>query len=176
MVERCSVKYASRTLALAAITLGWPSRLVPSVWVRPLSSWSRAAATPLRAALSDAWAWVTMAWACATSSRETAPLPLSDWRRARSSLARLTSICALVTSASRSVICASSVVLLAYRLRTWRTAWASCACAVCKATWASAVSSCTTVCPLFTKSVSSAWMALTVPPICGVICTTLPCT
>jgi hypothetical protein len=41
---------------------------------------------------------------------------------------------------------------------------------------ASAGSSFTSGWPAFTKSVSSAWIDSTVPPTCGVIWMTLPCT
>jgi hypothetical protein len=82
----------------------------------------------------------------------------------------------LATSAWRRATCAASEPLLAYSVRTWRTVWPSAASACSSATLASAGSSFTSGWPAFTKSVSSAWMASTVPPICGVICTTLPCT
>jgi hypothetical protein len=61
-------------------------------------------------------------------------------------------------------------------LRTWRTVFASWLSACSSATLASAVSSCTSVVPAFTKSVSFAAMPTTVPGTCEVICTTLPFT
>ena len=65
--------------------------------------------------------------------------------------------------------CARSVALLAIIVRNSRTLCASCASAWSSATWASAGSSRTSVCPAFTKSVSSALIASTVPATCGVI-------
>ena len=61
---------------------------------------------------------------CSSSSCDTAPLPLSDCRRRRSSVARATSLLARAASASRRVTCADSEPLFTNSVRTWRTACA----------------------------------------------------
>jgi hypothetical protein len=71
---------------------------------------------------------------------------------------------------------AASVPLVLYIVRTSRTVCASCDWARSSASCASLGSSRTSGWPAFTMSVSSARMASTVPPTCGVICTIGACT
>ena len=173
---RCKASRASRTRAAARSTFGCWSTLVPSVWVRLASSWSRAAWAADWAAASALRAAANCAVMCWNSSWPTAPLATSGLRRLTSSCARARSARARARSASRRRICAPRVLLLANRLRTSRRVCASWASACSSATRASAGSSRTRVWPARTLSVSSASMAMTVPLTCGVICTTWPAT
>ena len=97
-------------------------------------------------------------------------MPAQSWPGAR----RTGSTMVAASNMSRAVH--SERGLSRASVSTWRTAWPRLASACSSATRASAGSSWTSGDPAFTKSVSSARMAVTVPPICGVIWITLPCT
>ncbi len=89
---------------------------------------------------------------------------------------RLRSSRAFASSVSRWRTASCSCPEVSKRLRTWRTVFASEASACSSATFASAVSSCTSGVPAFTKSVSFAAIFTTVPGTCEVIWTTSPFT